>query len=64
MFSEKSDEDYIQAARDNYAFPSDDNIVVQELGTDYAGNLEIVDRVDGGAWVMAWLYVRDEETDS
>ena len=56
-----TDEEIIKEAEQMYALPSDDNVLIQTLGTDYIGNLEIVDRVDDGAWVMAWVWVPVEK---
>ena len=51
-----TDEEIIEAAQALYA---SDEVLIQEpgLGTPEYGIEQIVDRVDDGAWVMAWVWL-------
>lgn len=59
-----TDEEIIQEAEKRYELGSDDNILVQGLDAAYTGNLEVIDRVANGAWVMAWVWVPIEGEES
>jgi len=48
-----SDAQHIQAARDMYAAPSDDNIEIDDKPE--------LSLSDYGTWVAAWVFVRDED---
>jgi hypothetical protein len=56
-----SDEDYIEAAVREYERTGDeyDHLLIQRRGP--TAPALIVERVPGGAWVMAWCFVRDGE---
>ena len=59
-----TDEEYIEAAVKLWEKPreSENTLLVQRTGFDGPANgTPVVDRVSGGAWVMAWVYVEDEE---
>lgn len=53
-----TDEQYIRAAEDDYA---GDGILVCQPGTGVPESDDVVDRVNAGAWVKAWLWVSNEE---
>lgn len=58
------DEQYINAAVRLWEKPheSENTLLVQRTGFDRpAIGVPVVDRVTDGAWVMAWVYVEDEE---
>ncbi len=48
---------FIDAARANYAYPSDNNIEVD----DNADVSESGEGGDAGVWVQAWVWVRYED---
>lgn len=54
---ERNPADYHKEAVDQYA--RCDEVIVQEIGGAAAGDLPVVDFVEGGAWVMAWIFVSD-----
>lgn len=60
-----TDEAFIAKAKELYADPSDDDILIQQLSPATDSALEVVDRLDdGGAWVMAWVFVHADEMTS
>lgn len=57
------DEEYIDAAVRLWEKPreSENTLLVQRTGFDGPANgIPTVDRVSGGAWVMAWVYIEDD----
>jgi hypothetical protein len=56
---EFTDEQFIEAAVRDYG---SDDIMVQTPGP-FDTPVGIVDRINGGAWVMAWLYVEEASID-
>lgn len=63
---EVSDEKYLEAAIRLWEEPreQENTLLVQRTGFDSValGDVQI-DRVSGGAWVLAWVYVADEEVE-
>lgn len=62
--SEIEDERYVQAAVRLWEEPhhQENTLLIQRGGFDsVALGAETVDRVSDGAWVLAWVYVSDEE---
>lgn len=61
---EISDSEYLMAAIRLWEEPreQENTLLVQRSGFDSVALGESqVDRVSGGAWVLAWVYVADEE---
>lgn len=58
------DHEIIEWAKRAYESGSGDNIIIQET-TPIIPIDQVVDRLDdeGGAWVMAWVYVPIEQTE-
>lgn len=53
MNQEETTQKFLDAAQELYADPSDDDIEIDHRG--------IVSIGEEGAWVAAWVYVRNEE---
>ena len=63
MKAEISDEEYISRAVETWENPREDEntLLVQRTGFDGPANgFPTVERVTGGAWVLAWVYVPDQ----
>lgn len=58
---ELTDEQYRdRAVQEHLGGREDDNEIVVAYLTDGTDDVPVVMRVDGGAWVRAWLWVADE----
>lgn len=56
-----TDQEIIHRAVDDYE--SEIILIQNPAGPDAPSEDEIVDRVEGGAWVMAWVWVADLDTE-